>query len=120
MQPELGIPHGQIAGELDAELLEAVASLVRDLQPEQVILFGSRARGTQSKHSDLDLFIVMETAEKPLDRVAEVMHHMPLAPEYGIDIIVYRPDELAERRDSPFIRRILREGVVLYQREETP
>jgi predicted nucleotidyltransferase len=42
----------------------AVERLVEGLQPEKIVLFGSHARGTQSRASDLDLFIVQETRKR--------------------------------------------------------
>ena len=42
----------------DARLKEAVARLVASLQPEAIILFGSRARGTARADSDYDLVVV--------------------------------------------------------------
>ena len=37
----------------------AVLRLQDALQPEQIVLFGSWARGTASRRSDIDLFIVL-------------------------------------------------------------
>lgn len=37
-----------------------VDKIVREIQPEKIILFGSYARGDFSRDSDLDLFIVVE------------------------------------------------------------
>lgn len=113
------VPRDTLAAEQDFELREVIMRLVRELHPERIILFGSRARGTQSRHSDLDLFIVIDTEEKPLDRIGTVMRHLPPSLSYGVDVIVYRPEELAERKDTPFIRRLLAEGVTLYERDES-
>jgi predicted nucleotidyltransferase len=99
-----------------SHLDSAVDRLVERLHPEKIILFGSHARGTQSRASDLDLFIVQETNRAPLARIAEAMRHIPELP-FAVDVIVYRADELPERRDSPFIRRLIEEGVVLYDRD---
>src|SRR5437764_10826033 len=40
-------------------LAEMTRRLVRELQPEQIILFGSQAWGTPDEGSDVDLFVVM-------------------------------------------------------------
>src|SRR5437870_13553844 len=42
----------------DDQIREAVAILVREAQPERVILFGSYARGEATSSSDLDLLVV--------------------------------------------------------------
>jgi len=44
----------------DARLEEAVNRLVEGLHPRAVILFGSRARGTNRAQSDYDLLVVSE------------------------------------------------------------
>ena len=44
----------------DARLDEAVKRLVEGLHPRAIILFGSRARGTNRTDSDYDLLVVSE------------------------------------------------------------
>jgi hypothetical protein len=44
----------------DARLAEAVNRLVEELHPRAIILFGSRARGTNRAESDYDLLVVSE------------------------------------------------------------
>ena len=46
----------------DDQIREAVAILVREAQPERVILFGSYARGEATAGSDLDLLVVEKEA----------------------------------------------------------
>ncbi|MFA5269483.1 MAG: nucleotidyltransferase domain-containing protein, partial [Methanoregula sp.] len=41
----------------NAELDEIIRRIVEVAQPEQVLLFGSTARGTTGPHSDLDLLV---------------------------------------------------------------
>lgn len=96
----------------------AVRRLQAVLDPEQIILFGSWARGTASRRSDIDLFIVLETTDPPLTRIGTVLDLLTDAPR-SIDVIVYTPDELARRAHSPFIRRLLQEGQVLYEQRKS-
>jgi hypothetical protein len=44
----------------DVKLAEAVNRLVEGLHPRAIILFGSRARGTNRTESDYDLLVVSE------------------------------------------------------------
>jgi uncharacterized protein len=44
----------------DARLAEAVNRLVEGLRPRAIILFGSRARGTNRNESDYDLLVISE------------------------------------------------------------
>ena len=99
-----------------AEWLDrAVERLVGRLDPEWVMLFGSYARGTQSRTSDLDLFVVWETELRPLERIGRVMEILSDSPR-PLETVVYTPAEFERNRSIPFIRRILSEGRILYGR----
>ncbi|EEB73878.1 nucleotidyltransferase domain-containing protein [Thermococcus sp. AM4] len=77
---------------------------------EEVILFGSYARGDHDEESDIDVLIV---GDVDFDGLMEVVTDILL--EYGelISPIVLKPEEFRKRRDS-FIRTVLSEGKVLY------
>ena len=47
----------------DPILAEATRRLVEGFDPERIILFGSRARGTGDAHSDYDLLVIFDTAD---------------------------------------------------------
>ena len=86
--------------------------------PEKIILFGSNAWGEPNKDSDVDLFIIMETDEPRLPkRAIEILKkcHPRTIP---VDMIIRTPKEVEERLISgdPFIRKIIQEGKVLYDR----
>lgn len=96
-------------------LAQAIDRLQQAFPLEQIILFGSWARGTASRRSDLDLFIVWDTDYLPLERINRILVLLQDAP-LPIEVMVYTPDELKQRQYSPFIRRVLQEGRVLYER----
>jgi predicted nucleotidyltransferase len=96
----------------------AVQRLCEALDPEQVIRFGSWARGTATRRSDIDLFILLETDQPLLKRIGQVLKLLWDAP-CAVEAIVYTPAELARRCDLPFMRQILQEGKVLYERGKT-
>jgi predicted nucleotidyltransferase len=93
----------------------AVSRLRSAFDPESIVQFGSRARGTSSRKSDLDLLIVAESVQTPLERIGAALKLLSDSP-WPLDIVVLTPQELALRDHSPFIRTILREGKVLYER----
>lgn len=46
-----------------------VESIIKDYEPEMVLLFGSQARGDATEHSDIDIIIIKETQKRYKDRV---------------------------------------------------
>lgn len=94
-----------------------VRRLVRRFRPEQIILFGSHARGTAGPDSDVDLLVVMPLTGSRRDKELE----MRLALNdfvVPIDIIIATPDEVERRRNIPgtVVRPALLEGKVVYVR----
>lgn len=104
--------------DIEPILREIVDLLVREYQPELIILYGSFAYGTPTRHSDIDLFIVKETPLRWVDRFVEVKEII-FNPKRGIPVSpnVLTPNELAERlrmHDS-FFEEIVAEGRTLYE-----
>ncbi len=94
-----------------------VDRLVERFDPDQIILFGSQARGTAGPGSDVDLLVIMPVSGSKRARQLElrIALHDIAVPK---DIILATPDEVARRRDivGTIIRPALREGRVLYAR----
>ena len=101
-----------------APLSAIAARIARDYDPEKIILFGSRAWGEPTADSDVDLFIVKETDERPSLRQAEVRRLIhDLKRRLPMDILVLTPAELQKRLaiGDQFCQKVLEEGVVLYE-----
>ena len=81
----------------------------------RAIVFGSYARGKQTRRSDLDLVIVMDTAKRFLDRYDDVKDIHDLVPDVHVEMLIYTEDELRAIEHRPFVRQILREGVVVHE-----
>ena len=107
----------------DPLLRRMAQALVDEADPEQVILFGSRARGDSGPDSDVDLIVVeREPFGTHRNRRAE-MHRLDNALRpfpVCSDVLVYSLDEVEYWRDSinHVLARALREGVVLYERRQ--
>ena len=82
---------------------------------EQVILFGSHARGTVTEDSDVDLLIIGSFDGKSVDRSVEI--RMKLRPRFPVDLLVRTPEKIRQRiqMGDDFIREILEEGKILYE-----
>lgn len=97
---------------------EVVGRVVDRVDPLRVILFGSRARGDDGPHSDVDLLVVMpdgiEDERRVTVEIRRILRDMPVAK----DIVVTTPEEIERRGDlvGTVLRPALREGKVLYER----
>ncbi|MFQ5793569.1 MAG: nucleotidyltransferase domain-containing protein [Candidatus Bipolaricaulia bacterium] len=100
---------------LECELDRILNVLIRNYQPEKVLVFGSLARGEVGTWSDLDLIVIKRTQLRFLDRIAEVIELID--PHVGIDVLVYTPEEFEQLQERPSFRdEVLTKGKVLYER----
>ena len=101
--------------QLNARIAERIG---REYKPQQIILFGSYARGKPTEDSDIDLFIVKDTDARMVDRFVEVKQ-LIYDPQLRIPVspLVYTPEELEERLDmgDDFVKEVMSEGKVLYE-----
>ena len=105
---------------LSARLRRMVDTIVNEVSPAQIILFGSQARGEATDHSDVDLLIVVEDPFQDGRERMELMTHLwtVLSDVPGPkDLLVYSRDEVEKWRQTSnhLIARALREGRVIYQ-----
>ena len=95
-----------------AVLTEIVRRIVDVAQPEQVILFGSAARGRLRPDSDFDLLVVKSGVPDTRDLTRRIYAHL-----YGIhmpvDVIVATPEDIQASRYK-MLGRIYYEGRRLY------
>jgi predicted nucleotidyltransferase len=102
--------------EVSAWVETAVRRLVHELAPKKIILFGSWARKTATRRSDIDLCVIWDTNRPSLERIGRVLELLSDAPR-PVEPVVYTPKEWGQMREHvPFVRRIDEEGTVLYER----
>ena len=103
---------------VDEDLIEEIVRrLIAAIDPDRIILFGSRARGDSGPDSDIDLLIIKDTrlsfAERAR-RVSQIIgrHVFPL------DLIVLTPGEVQRRLKAfdPFLEEALSHGRILYDK----
>ena len=99
---------------LRAELLPALENLVQRHQPEGLWLFGSWARGTASRRSDVDLLVIGLSNMRLLDAYDAVLEalqdcRLPVQP------VVAGQALLKKHGDSPFWRSVKAEAVPLLE-----
>ena len=104
---------------IDRATIQAIAQLVVErFDPEQVILFGSQARGEVGEHSDVDLLVVLRADAGQPQRGNPIRRAIAERFILPVDVIIRSPEVLAEQRNDPYslIHKALEEGEVLYER----
>lgn len=101
----------------EQDIKQVAERLGQTIDAESVILFGSHARGDANEHSDVDLLIVAESNLPRFKRSRQLYESLNPYP-FGIDLVVYTPDEIEKARQSPlsFVATALREGKTIYVR----
>lgn len=64
------------------EVIKKVADLCREFQAGEVILYGSRAKGTASERSDIDIAVA---GVNDFDRLVELIEELPTL--YSVDLL---------------------------------
>ena len=97
-----------------------VRRLVRQFDPEQIILFGSHARGTAGPDSDVDFMVVMPITGSKREKRIEMQLALD---DYLVtkDIVVVTPEQMQRNRNIPgtIERPAALEGRILIQPELT-
>ena len=105
----------QVTPELLKEITQKV---VHAFRPKNIILFGSYAYGKPTSDSDLDLLIVMESPDRPAERIRKVSDLFDPRP-LPMDFIVLTPGEVRHRLRGfdPFLEEVFEKGQMLYGSE---
>lgn len=119
---EMNAPSADLRGKRAAyvaALDEAAKRLVTVLsavpEVERVVLFGSYARGRRDLLTDLDALVVIRTELGFLERTKYLYRLLNLGVD--ADILCYRPEEFEQLKERPFFKRILQEGIVVYEKK---
>ena len=85
----------QTQGQLitQSTIISIVQTIATQINPQQILLFGSYASGTPTEDSDLDLLIVMET-DRPKNKRATPIRLLFRPVPCSMDILVFTPQEI--------------------------
>jgi len=94
---------------------EVINRIVKNINPEKIILFGSYASGNPSEDSDLDILIIKEMRMPRYKRSRQVKKHLR-GMKIPIDVIVYTKKEIKkwENTETAFINQAIKQGKILY------
>jgi len=97
------------------KIKEVIDRIVKNINPEKIILFGSYASGNPGEDSDLDILVIKEMKMPRYKRSREVKKHLR-GMKIPIDVIVYTKKEVKEWKDTKtaFISQAIKQGKVLY------
>ena len=89
--------------------------IVREFQPDRIILFGSYAYGEPGDDSDVDLLVVLPFEGKAAYKAGEIRNRV--RPEFAVDLIVRSPEQVQDRlaQNDWFMRDIFEKGRTLYE-----
>ena len=96
-------------------LKEIVRRIIAFAGPDQIILFGSAARGQLRPDSDFDLLVVKAGVTEPREYARRIQTHLFGIP-MPVDVIVTTPEDLQAARNQGWtlLGRVVREGKRLY------
>jgi uncharacterized protein len=100
------------------KIQDITGKIVKEFQPEKIILFGSYAWGEPHEWSDVDLFIVKESNKSKIDRARDIRMYLFGNNFPPIDLLVYTPQEVEKRISIGdfFVKDIFTRGKILYAR----
>ena len=102
----------------DTQILERIKHLAHSVVPDngQVILFGSRARGSANNHSDWDILIILDTKNISQEVYNTVVYPFDkIGWELNADInpVVYTKRQWESSSHTLFYKNVTQEGIIL-------
>ena len=103
-----------------SKILEIVKEFKRKVSEEmgkvEVILFGSHARNSTERESDIDIFVIVEkdVDTKIKEAIYDIAYEISLKYDVVLDVSVYSRTEWEKYRDLlPLIINVEKEGVIV-------
>jgi len=102
---------------MTSALRHLVDILIREVEPDRIILFGSRARGDNEERSDYDI-CVLKTGVAHRRNLAKQIYRLFYDIDVPVDIIVETPERFDQLKDNRFLiyKEIAKQGQVIYER----
>lgn len=100
----------------DELIKRTIEFLNQRIHVQQVILFGSHARGQADEWSDLDLAVVSsDFARMSHARRMDLLVEVAMTVDAMVEVRLYTPEDLKEARPTNFLGHILNEGKVVFE-----
>ncbi len=109
--------------EKDPVLRRIVEVIVKEIDPDKIILFGSRARGDYKEDSDYDILVIKEGVRpeerRPLQRkIRRAFWRESIYPSVAVDVIVQDAERFNRLKNEKYLvyYSISNEGIVVYEK----
>ena len=100
----------QISSEIKGIIKRYIEELEKNnIHIQQAVLFGSYARGTYQKWSDIDLALISDAFEGSRIPDRGKIRHITLSVSSSLEPIPFRPEDFTP--NDPFVREILEQGI---------
>lgn len=102
---------------MDKTLQEIIRRIVDDVDPDKIILFGSRAKGKSKEKSDYDICVLKEGIENKR-KLAQKIYSELFGVGASVDVIVETPQKFDELKDKWFLvySEVEKFGSVVYEK----
>jgi len=109
--------------EKDPVLRRIVEIIVKEIDPDKIILFGSRARGDYKEDSDYDILVLKEGVKpaerRPLqNKIRKAFWRESIYPFVAVDVMVQDAERFNRLKNEKYLvyYSISKEGVVVYEK----
>ncbi len=117
------VKEGKDLLEKDPVLRRIVEIIVKEIDPDKIILFGSRARGDHNEGSDYDILVLKEGVRpedrRPLQRkIRRALWREDIYGSAAVDVIVQDVERFNRLKNEKYLvyYAISREGAVIYEK----
>ena len=105
-------------------IAEVTRRIVAELDPEEIILFGSYAWGTPHEYSDIDVCVIVADGVPDFNRIEWGVRARLSVSDLMVDVDVLMTTRSAieayKKVRGALERKIVEEGKTLYERRKTP
>lgn len=104
----------------DPVIERIVAIIVKKIDPDKIILFGSRARGEENPNSDYDICILKQGIENERNKITKQLYLDLHEIGEPIDLIVEALERFPKliKFKSYIYRYIDKDGIIIYEKPE--
>jgi uncharacterized protein len=100
----------------EADIQAIADTIVRNFNPDRIVLFGSHARGDAGPDSDVDLLVVLPFEGSPIPVAAKIRVALPHTIPF--DVLARTREQVEERTKvgDPFFCEVVTTGRILFER----